>query len=67
MKLCFKLDGVHRDMESDDEEQTEVQRLLSDITDISFVKFHLQKEKKVLFNFLKFFSSSFFNFIILTF
>ena len=34
-------------MESDDEEQTEVQRLLSDITDINYVKFHLQKEKKV--------------------
>ncbi|KAL7070241.1 hypothetical protein ACQ4LE_010165 [Meloidogyne hapla] len=40
------LDGVHRDMESDDEEQTEVQRLLSDITDINYVKFHLQKERK---------------------
>jgi len=45
--IYLKLDGVHRDMESDDEEQTEVQRLLSDITDINYVKFHLQKEKKV--------------------
>ncbi|KAF7632418.1 U3 small nucleolar RNA-associated protein 11 [Meloidogyne graminicola] len=40
------LDGVHRDMESDDEEQTEVQHLLSEITDINYVKFQLQKERK---------------------
>nr|CAD2181288.1 unnamed protein product [Meloidogyne enterolobii] len=46
LKSQVGLDGVHRDMESDDEEQTEVQRLLSDITDINYVKFHLQKEKK---------------------
>jgi hypothetical protein len=44
------LDGVHRDLDSDEEEEgkSEVQRLLSDIGDINYVRFHLGKERKVI-------------------
>lgn len=41
------LDGVHRDLESDEEEEkTETQRLLGDIEDIQYVRYHLGKEQK---------------------
>ncbi|KAL3095445.1 hypothetical protein niasHS_007544 [Heterodera schachtii] len=39
-------DGTHHDLETEEEEKSEAQRLLSDVSDINFVQFKLGMERK---------------------